>query len=50
MTSPIWDYAFGTLTPSSTVRVPERKIYEVPWLVDKRGCVPEQFSGDDIIA
>lgn len=50
VTSPLWDYVFGTLTPSSIVRVPERKIFEVPWLVDENGEVLPEFAEDYVIA
>ncbi len=50
VTSPIWDYVFGTLTPSSTVRVPERKIFEVPWLVDENNEVLAEYADHYVIA
>lgn len=50
VTSTIWDHVFRTITPSSTVRVPERKIFEVPWLVDEKGEVLPEFADDYVIA
>ncbi len=50
VTSPIWDVVFGTLTPSAMVRVPERKIFEVPWLVDDDGEVKAEFANHYTIA
>jgi len=50
VTSPIWDLVFGTLTPSSIVRVPERKTFEVPWLVDENNEVRPEFAEHYVIA
>jgi sterol desaturase/sphingolipid hydroxylase (fatty acid hydroxylase superfamily) len=50
VTSPLWDHIFGTLTPSSMVRVPERKIFEVPWLIGEDGEVKPEFADSYEIA
>ncbi len=50
VTSPIWDRVFGTLTPSGIVRVPERKLFEVPWLVDENNEVLPEFAENYVIA
>ena len=50
VTSPFWDVVFGTRIPSSTVRVPERKIFEVPWLVDENNEVRAEYADHYVIA
>jgi dihydroceramide fatty acyl 2-hydroxylase len=34
VTSPLWDVAFGTLAPRSTVRVPRQYAAKFPWLFE----------------
>ncbi len=44
VTSPIWDWAFGTLEPSTRVRVPEK--LAMAWLLDPTtGDVRTEFTG-----
>ena len=34
VTSPIWDLAFGTLAPHTTVRIPRQHAAKFPWLLE----------------
>lgn len=44
VTSPLWDIVFATHTPQAVVRVPARKTFEVPWLVDENNEVRAEFA------
>ncbi len=50
VTSALWDYVFGTHTPAGIVRVPERKTFEVPWLVDVNNEVRPEYAEHYTIA
>jgi len=34
VTSPIWDWVFGTLAKRATVKVPRRHASKFPWLLE----------------
>jgi 4-hydroxysphinganine ceramide fatty acyl 2-hydroxylase len=42
VTSPIWDWAFGTLVQVERVRVPEKLM--MPWLLDAHGEVRAEYA------
>jgi sterol desaturase/sphingolipid hydroxylase (fatty acid hydroxylase superfamily) len=44
VTSPLWDFAFGTRLPAARVRVPRR--LAMPWLVDARGELRPEYADD----
>lgn len=44
VTSPVWDWVFGTLDRPAQVRVPRR--LSMPWLLDDAGCVHPELTGD----
>lgn len=44
VTTPIWDYVFGTRLPMDRLRIPRR--LAMSWLVDEEGNAVEQFTGD----
>ena len=48
VTSPLWDWVFGTLEPSATVRVPAR--HAMPWLIDPAtGAVWAELAGEYLL-
>jgi sterol desaturase/sphingolipid hydroxylase (fatty acid hydroxylase superfamily) len=49
VTSPLWDWVFGTLTESdAAVRVPRR--HAPVWMVDPAGVLQRSFSDDYVLA
>lgn len=42
VTSLVWDWAFGTLDPAPTVRVPVKHV--MPWVVDPEGSVLPEYA------
>lgn len=48
VTTPMWDWVFGTLRTVETVRVPQR--FAMPWLKDERGQVRAEFADVFFIA
>ena len=48
VTVPVWDWAFGTYEPASTVRVPRRMA--MLWLLDDDGEVRAEHAGDYVLA
>lgn len=45
VTSPLWDWVFGTLAASEPVRVPRRQIHCFAWLVDEQDALKAEYSG-----
>lgn len=48
VTSPIWDFAFGTRVPAEKVRVPEQYLKKsLPWLLDEQtGDIKDVYRND----
>ena len=44
VTSPIWDWAFGTLATPATVRVPRRHVHCFAWLLDEDEAVKAEYQ------
>jgi sterol desaturase/sphingolipid hydroxylase (fatty acid hydroxylase superfamily) len=44
VTSPIWDFVFGTLDVPDVVRVPRRNA--LPWMLDAAGNLRPEFAND----
>jgi sterol desaturase/sphingolipid hydroxylase (fatty acid hydroxylase superfamily) len=44
VTTPLWDWVFGTLGPSREVAVPARHLARLPWLMGPDGGVHPRFS------
>jgi sterol desaturase/sphingolipid hydroxylase (fatty acid hydroxylase superfamily) len=40
VTSPVWDWVFGTLAAPETVRVPRQHAKKFPWLLDRESEAP----------
>jgi hypothetical protein len=47
VTSPIWDWAFGTLEEPGQIRVPER--HAPPWLFDASGEMKSEYAADYVV-
>ena len=50
VTSPLWDHVFRTRIPAGIVRVPEKRICEVAWLIGDDGEVKPEYAGHYVIA
>jgi sterol desaturase/sphingolipid hydroxylase (fatty acid hydroxylase superfamily) len=44
VSSPIWDWVFGTYAPDATVLVPRRHATKFPWLLEDPSLEPRQIS------
>ena len=44
VTSPLWDWVFGTYRTGERIRVPKK--FVMSWLVDEHGLVRERFKAD----
>jgi sterol desaturase/sphingolipid hydroxylase (fatty acid hydroxylase superfamily) len=44
VSSPIWDWVFGTYAPDATVLVPRRHASKFPWLLEDPSLEPKQIS------
>ena len=47
VTSPLWDWVFGTLEVPSTVQVP--KSLALPWMLDAQGALKPEFSSEYVL-
>ncbi len=47
VTSPLWDFVFGTLDVPEVVRVPRRNA--LPWMTDANGELRAEFSNDYVL-
>ncbi|MBX2799350.1 MAG: sterol desaturase family protein [Myxococcales bacterium] len=45
VTSPLWDWVFGTHERVAHVRVPPRHAPKLPWLLDEAGHIAAAFTG-----
>lgn len=44
VTTPMWDWAFGTLHKPTVVLVPRRMVHAFAWLLDEDGAVAPRFA------
>ena len=45
VTSPVWDWVFGTLERPETIRVPRRHVRCFAWLLGEGGEIDPRYAG-----
>ena len=46
VTTPVWDWVFGTLERPQSIRVPRKYVHAFAWLLDDEGVeVHERYRG-----